>query len=89
MQDYIETLLLPLKGDISEDRYEVEWTSSDMFDKFYLILSRHPFTEFDEDASSIDIDGASLHFIDEEHGYKINLEANYEDDKYTCVVEKL
>lgn len=60
-----------------------------MFDKFYLILSRHEFTEFDEEESSIDMDGAHLHFIDEEHGYDIYLDADYEEDKYTCTVEKM
>ncbi len=89
MQEYLETLLLPLKGKITDNKYEVEWTNSDMFEKFYLILSRHPFTEFDENNSAMDVDGAYLHFIDEEHGYSITLEADYEEDKYTCRVEKL
>ena len=88
MQEYIDNLMLPLKGTLTGNKYELEWTSSDVFDKFYLILSRHEFIELDEDQSSLDMDRAHLHFVDEENGYNLILDADYENDKYTCVVEK-
>lgn len=88
MQDYIDQLDLPLKGKFEGDqKYEVEFTSSDMFERFYLIFSRYDFLTFDEDSSSLDLFGAELHWTDEENQFKITLTADYEKDQYNCVVE--
>lgn len=87
MQDYIDKLQLPLRGEMTDNKYEVEFLNSDMFERFYLIFSRYDFLTFDEDSSSITLEGATLCWTDDE-GYKIVMQANYNDDEYTCTITK-
>ena len=88
MQEYLDKLDLPLKGDVTENQYKVTFKSSDMFDKYYLIFSRYDFLHFNEDKSDLTLEGANLYWTDEDEGYEISLIADYNDDVYTCLVEK-
>lgn len=88
MQDYVDKLQLPLRGKLVDDNtYKIDFLNSDMFEKFYLIFSRYDFLTFDEDASSITLEGANLSWTDDE-GYQIVMQADYDKDEYFCTITK-
>jgi hypothetical protein len=63
MQEFLDQLQLPMQnsGKMTDDQYIIEFTDSNMFDRFYLTLARHDFLSLDEEASTLDVDSADLY----------------------------
>lgn len=84
MQEFIDSLELPFEGEMQNNQYIIDVTSSDTFSELFNTVSLNKDLSL-EDNSVATVDEAKFTFTDGE--YNVRLEADYKTDFYRLIVE--
>ena len=75
------------EGNFEDKRYILELTDSNEYAKYYTILDQYEDLELNDSSSMSQEYATVLTYINED--FKVSLNANFNDDYYTFVVEEL
>ena len=84
MQEFIDSLDLPIKGEMRNNEYIIDIKDSDDFSTLYNAIS------LNKKLNMLDNSLANIHeskFSFTDGTYQVNLEADYDNDIYKLVVE--
>lgn len=84
---FLQDLGVSEKGKFEPERYILNIKDSDEYAKYYTILDQYDDLELSDDSSMSQEYATVLTYKNED--FKVSLNANFDDDYYTFVVEEL
>lgn len=84
MQEFIDSLNLKIKGELKNNRYVILTDNSNDFSVLFNTISLNDFLRLEDNSIATDKE-SSFRFTNGE--YDVILEANYEKDVYSLIIE--
>ena len=84
MQEFIDSLNLKIKGELKNNRYVILTNNSNDFSTLFNTISLNDFLRLEDNSIATDKE-SSFRFTNGE--YDVILEANYDKDVYSLIVE--